>query len=99
MVRYRDGHQGLEKASYQWGGLILVLVSTEALSNTELGVLKGATGGTLLFQWESGGSKRARTMVVQEFRGVLSRLETENIVNSRRISTSGLDVSDIRKIR
>ncbi|ELZ94065.1 HTR-like protein [Haloferax mucosum ATCC BAA-1512] len=92
--------KGLEKASYQWGGLILLLVSTEALTETELGVLKGATGGTLLFQWESGGSKRARTMVVQEFRGVLSRLESENIVQFETdINESGLDVSDVRKIR
>ncbi|ELZ55327.1 Htr-like protein [Haloferax sp. ATCC BAA-646] len=92
--------KGLEKASYQWGGLILVLASTEALSKTELGVLKGATGGTLLFEWESGGSKRARTMVVQEFRGVLARLESENIVQfETEINESGLDVSDVRKIR
>jgi KaiC/GvpD/RAD55 family RecA-like ATPase len=92
--------KGLEKASYRWGGLILVLVSTEALSETELGILKGATDGTLLFRWETGGSKRARTMVVQEFRGVLSQLERENIVRfETEINESGLDVSDVRKIR
>ncbi|KAB1198660.1 MULTISPECIES: HTR-like protein [Haloferax] len=92
--------KGLEKASHQWGGLILVLVSTEAVSDRELGILKGATDGTLQFSWETGGSKRARTMVVQEFRGVLSQLESENIVQfETEINESGLDVSDVRKIR
>jgi hypothetical protein len=59
-----------------------------------------AVDGTLLFEWESGGSRRARTMVVQEFRGVLSRLESENIVRfETEIRDGGLDVSDVRKIR
>ncbi|WP_396612107.1 RAD55 family ATPase [Haloferax sp. S1W] len=92
--------KGLATASHRWGGLILVLVSTEALSDTQLGLLKGAADGTLMFSWESGGSKRARTMVVQEFRGVLSQLESENIVQfETEINESGLDVSDVRKIR
>ncbi|ELZ83234.1 Htr-like protein [Haloferax elongans ATCC BAA-1513] len=92
--------KGLATASHRWGGLILVLVSTEALTDAQLGLLKGATDGTLQFSWESGGSKRARTMVVQEFRGVLSQLESENIVQfETEINESGLDVSDVRKIR
>ncbi|WP_410766976.1 RAD55 family ATPase [Haloferax sp. DFSO60] len=92
--------KGLGKAVHEWGGLVLAHVSTEALTETELGVLKGATDGTLLFDWESGGSKRARTMVVQEFRGVLSQLESENIIQfETEINESGLDVSDVRKIR
>jgi KaiC/GvpD/RAD55 family RecA-like ATPase len=92
--------KGLNKAAHQWGGLILLLVNLETLSPAELGLLKDATSGTFLFEWESGGSKRARTMVVQEFRGVLSQLEDENIVQfETEIHDGGFDISDVRKIR
>ncbi|WP_318568460.1 HTR-like protein [Salinigranum marinum] len=92
--------KGLSKAAHQWGGLILLLVNRETLEDGELGLLKDAVDGTFCFEWESGGSKRARTMVVQEFRGVLSRLEDENIVQfETEIHDGGFDISDIRKIR
>ncbi|WP_224448878.1 RAD55 family ATPase [Haloprofundus salilacus] len=92
--------KGLRKAAHQWGGLIILLVNEETLGPQELGLLTDAAGGTLRFRWESGGSKRARTMVVEEFRGVLSRIEGENIVRFEvEIAESGLDVSDVRKIR
>ncbi|WP_101294369.1 RAD55 family ATPase [Halegenticoccus soli] len=92
--------KGLEKASHGWKGLILLLVSRETLTSTELGHLMEAASGTLLFEWETGGSRRARTMVVKEFRGALSRLESENIVRfETEIHEGGFDVSDVRKIR
>ena len=92
--------KGLKKAAYRWGGLILVLVNEEALTDREFGVLMDAAGGTFRFAWESGGSKRDRTMVVREFRGVLSRLEEENIVRfETEIHEGGFDISDVRKIR
>ena len=92
--------KGLSKAAHQWGGLILLLVNRETLAADELGLLKDAASGTFRFEWESGGSKRARTMVVQEFRGVLSRLEDENIVQfETEIHDGGFDISDVRKIR
>jgi KaiC/GvpD/RAD55 family RecA-like ATPase len=92
--------RGLMKAAYQWDGLIVVLANLETLEPTELGHLMDAAGGTLQFEWESGGSQRARTMVVRSFRGVLSRLESENIVRfETEIDDRGLDVSNVRKIR
>jgi KaiC/GvpD/RAD55 family RecA-like ATPase len=92
--------KGLEKAANRWGGLIVLLVNGEALAATELGSLEDAASGTFEFEWESGGSKRARTMVVKEFRGVLSRLEEENIVQfETEVGESGFDISDVRKIR
>jgi KaiC/GvpD/RAD55 family RecA-like ATPase len=92
--------KGLEKAANRWGGLIVLLVNSEALTDTELGSLEDAATGTFEFAWESGGSKRARTMVVKEFRGVLSRLEQENIVQfETEVGESGFDISDVRKIR
>jgi KaiC/GvpD/RAD55 family RecA-like ATPase len=92
--------KGISRAAHQWGGLILLLVNQATLEPTELGHLMEAAAGTLQFQWESGGSKRARTMVVREFRGVLSRLEAEDIVRFETdIGEAGFDVSDVRKIR
>ncbi|MFB6252335.1 MAG: RAD55 family ATPase [Halobellus sp.] len=92
--------RGLGKAAHRWNGLILASASRETLKRTELGHLMDAADGTLQFEWESGGSKRARTMVVQEFRGVLSQIERENIVRfETEIHEGGFDVSDVRKIR
>ena len=92
--------RGLGKAANNWDGLLLVLVNTDALTDREYGQLMDGSGGTLEFTWESGGSQRARTMVVREFRGVLSQLEAENIVQfETEIHDGGLDISDVRKIR
>lgn len=92
--------KGLKKASHQWGGLVLLLVTMETLTETRLGRLMEATDGTLFFEWESGGSERARTMFVKQFRGVLSRLEDENIIRfETEIHDGGFDISNVRKIR
>jgi KaiC/GvpD/RAD55 family RecA-like ATPase len=92
--------KGLTKASRRWNGLVLLLVNRESLTDTQLGRLMEATDGTFLFEWESGGSERARTMVVREFRGVLSRLEDEDIVQfETEIHDGGFDISNVRKIR
>jgi len=92
--------KGLKKASQQWGGLILLHVNVEALTDTQFGRLNDAVDGTLRFKWESGGSERDRAMVVQQFRGVLSRLEDENIVQfETAIEDDGFNISNVRKIR
>ena len=92
--------KGLSQAAYQWGGLILAHVNKEALEETKHGQLADAADGTLLFEWESGGSSRVRTMVVKQFRGVLSRLEEDDVVRfETEIGDAGFDVSDVRKIR
>ena len=92
--------RGLAKAVHSWGGLLLALVNTDTIDDRQFGQLMDGSGGTLQFSWESGGSKRARTMVVREFRGVLSQLEAENIVRfETEIHDGGLDISDVRKIR
>ncbi|KPN30420.1 RecA-superfamily ATPases implicated in signal transduction [Halolamina pelagica] len=92
--------RGLTKASHTWDGLIILLVNSDTLTPTEMGHLMDAVEGTFEFTWESGGSQRARTMVVRQFRGVLSQLEAENIVRfETEIHEGGFDVSDVRKIR
>ncbi|EMA31367.1 RAD55 family ATPase [Halobiforma nitratireducens] len=92
--------KGLARASHRWGGVLLLLVNSEPLTTTQLGRLKEAADGTLLFEWESGGSERARTLVVEQFRGVLSRLEDEDVVRfETEIGDAGFDISNVRKIR
>ena len=92
--------KGLQKASRQWDGLILVLVNEDALTDAEMGSLMGAADGTIAFEWETGGSERDRVMFVREFRGVLSRLEAEDVIRfETEIHDGGFDISNVRKIR
>lgn len=92
--------KGLAKAAHEWGALILVHVNFETLTSTRHGQLIDNCSGTLQFQWETGGSTRARTLVVKNFRGVLSQIEEENIVKFETdLGEAGLDISDVRKIR
>ena len=92
--------KGLRQASHQWGGLILVHVNYETLNDTQLGQLIDACSGTLRFEWETGGSSRARTLVVKNFAGVLSQIEAEDIVKFETdLGDAGFDISDVRKIR
>lgn len=75
-------------------------MNRDALFDEEYGLLTDAVSGTMEFAWESGGSSRARTMIVKHFRGVLPRIESENIVRFETdIGSTGFDISDVRKIR
>lgn len=92
--------KGLEKASHRWGGLILVHLNHETVTDTQHGQLIDGCSGTLRFEWETGGSTRARTLVIKNFHGVLSQIEAENIVKFETdFGDAGFDISDVRKIR
>lgn len=92
--------KGMAKAAHQWSGLILLHVNPETLTDVQHGQLIDDVSGTLQFQWESGGSTRARTLVFKQFRGVLSQIEDENIVKFETdLGDAGFDISDVRKIR
>ncbi|MFB6269668.1 MAG: RAD55 family ATPase [Halobacterium sp.] len=92
--------KGLRKAARDWDGLILLHLTREAVTEEEFGSLMTSVDGTVQFSWESGGNERVRTMFVREFRGVLGRLEEEDIVQfETEIHDAGFDVSDVRKIR
>ncbi|WP_415383157.1 RAD55 family ATPase [Halosimplex sp. TS25] len=92
--------KGLQKGANRWNGVILAHVGRETVSDTEYGQLVDSVDGTLEFQWASGGSTRARTLVVKQFRGVLSGIDDENIVQfETEIGDGGFDISDVRKIR
>ena len=92
--------KGLRRASRDWDGLILLHLTKDAVTETDLGALMTTVDGTLQFDWEIGGNKRERTMYVSEFRGVLSQLEAEDIVQfETEIHDAGFDISNVRKIR
>jgi KaiC/GvpD/RAD55 family RecA-like ATPase len=92
--------KGLQRAAHAWQGLILVHVNRQTLSDTRYGQLVDASSGTMEFSWETGGSTRARTLVVKQFRGVLSQIEAEDIVQfETELGEAGFDISDVRKIR
>ena len=92
--------KGLQKAAHSWNGLILVHVNHETVTPEQHGQLVDAANGTMTFEWEQGGSERARTLVFKKFRGVLSRIEDENIIRfETEIGDAGFDISDVRKIR
>ena len=90
----------MRRAARQWDGLVLFLLEKDAVSDRELGALMTAVDGTIQFEWESGGNERVRTMFVNEFRGVLSQLEAEDIIRfETEIHDAGFDVTTVRKIR
>ncbi len=92
--------KGLQKGARTWNGLILVHINRETITDTEYGQLLDGVAGTLEFSWASGGSTRARTLVVKQFRGVLSSVADEDIVQFETdIGDDGFDISDVRKIR
>jgi len=92
--------KGLQKGADMWNGLVLVHLNRQTVTAEEYGQLLDGVTGTLEFEWASGGSTRARTLVVKQFRGVLSQLEDEDIVQfETEIGETGFDISDVRKIR
>jgi archaellum biogenesis ATPase FlaH len=92
--------KGIAKAAHKWDGLILIHANHETLSERQFGQLVDSCSGTLRFEWETGGSARARTLVVKNFRGVLSTIEADNIVKFETdLGDAGFDISDVRKIR
>lgn len=92
--------RGLQKAAHRWDGLVLLHANPATLTDIQHGQLVDACNGTIEFRWATGGSTRARTLVIQDFAGVLSRLEAENIVQFETdLGEAGFDISDVRKIR
>lgn len=92
--------KGLKKVFDRKDGLLLMLADAETLTETELGGLTATADGTFMFEWASGGTQRDRTMFVKQFRGILSRLEDEDIIRFETdLTDSGFDISDVRKIR
>lgn len=92
--------KGLRKAARSWRGIVLLHLGMDAVSDTRLGDLMAAVDGTMVFEWAAGGNELARTLVVREFRGVLSQLEEEEIARfETEIHGAGYDITNVRKVR
>jgi KaiC/GvpD/RAD55 family RecA-like ATPase len=91
---------GVRRAARDWEGLLVLLLDSSTVSETDLGRLQNSVDGTLLFRWERGGSDLARIMELTKFRGVLPTLDPEDLVTfETEFRNTGFAVSDIRKIR
>jgi len=92
--------KGLKKAAYEWGGLILVLVNTDSITDREFGALMDAAGGgPPVHVGERRLAARQNNVRPRVPRRAL-RLESENIVRfETEIHEGGFDISDVRKIR
>lgn len=92
--------RGLRQAAHDWGGLVLLLVNPASLSRRALAQLQSAVDGTFRFEWATGGHEIDRTLVLQQFRGVLPTIDEEDLVRfETRIDENGFTLSDVRKIR
>ena len=92
--------KGLRRIAQEWGGLILLHVDHKTLTDTEQGQLIDSCSGALRFQWSTGGSVLARTLMLKSFRGILSQIDEDDLVEfEAELGDSGFSVSDVRKIR
>jgi archaellum biogenesis ATPase FlaH len=92
--------KGLRRVAHEWGGLILLHVDHETLTETEQGQLVDSCTGSLVFDWSTGGSVLARTLMLQSFRGILSQIDEEELVKFETdLGDAGFSISDVRKIR
>ncbi|MFP4590569.1 MAG: RAD55 family ATPase [Halobacteriales archaeon] len=92
--------KGLAVAAADWGGLIQLVVNTEAVDEERLARAMDAAHGSLIFEWDTGGNERTRTLYVKSFRGVLSRLEDEEIIRfDTDIYDHGFDITGVRRLR
>jgi len=92
--------KGIRRVAQDWGALILLHVDDKTLTATEEGQLAESCTATLRFDWSTGGSSLARTLMLQSFRGVLSQIDEDNLVKFETdLGDSGFNISDVRKIR
>lgn len=92
--------RALRRAADDWGGLVLLLLNEGSLSRQALAQLMSAVDGTFRFEWAAGGHEIDRTLVIEQFRGVLSTIDDEDIVRFETgVDGDGFRLSDVRKIR
>jgi archaellum biogenesis ATPase FlaH len=92
--------KGMRRVAQEWGGLILLHVDHKTLTDTEEGQLVDSCTGTLKFRWSTGGSVLARTLMLKSFRGALSQIDEDDLVEFETdLGDSGFNISDVRKIR
>lgn len=94
--------RGLQKASKKWEGIVYAILTDGIFEKSKQEEIQDCMDGVMVFEWDKQDmSQRNRVMYLRKFRGVLSLLAQENIVNFEiRISSQkGFEVSNIKRVR
>ncbi len=94
--------RGLQRVSKNWDGLIYAILNDGIFENREQEEIMECMDGVFVFDWEKlGPTQRNRIMYLKKFRGLLTGVEQENIVNFETQITpqKGFEVSNIKRIR
>ncbi|MCW7076139.1 hypothetical protein DRN98_02210 [Methanosarcinales archaeon] len=93
--------QGLQRVSKRWGGLVYLMLTSNIFEKALEEEVADVVDGVLSFRWsDTRSGARNRLMSINKFRGELSRLDEEDIVNFEvNISPyDGLSLIPIRQI-
>ncbi len=94
--------RGIQRISKKWNGVVYGLMTKDILGKDKEEETADCADGVLVFSWEDLGTiMRQRVMYIKKFRGLLPRIEKENIMKFRTwISLrSGFEVSHIKQIQ
>lgn len=92
--------KGLQKVSKKWNCTIYALLTDGIFERGKQLEIMDFSDGVMVFKWEElGASGRQRTMCIEKFRGVLARLEKENITKFEAcVNQEGYSLSNYRQI-
>lgn len=92
--------KGLVHISKTWNGLIYLILSTRILEGYLQEIIADLVDGVLTFEWDKKSVRMQRSLYITKFRGLLPKLESNNIekFETRITSDDGFEVSNIRKI-
>lgn len=93
--------KGISRVSKMWDGLIYLMLSANILEKQMQELITDLVDGVLTFEWfDKRSVKMQRSLYITKFRGLLPRLEQNNIEKFETKITSdyGFEVSNIRKI-
>ena len=93
--------EGLQRVSKRWDGLIYGLLTSNIFEVSKETEIADCTDGVIIFEWsQEGVSQRQQMMYVKKFRGLMPRMEKDNIIrfDTTVTSTDGFVVTNVRRI-
>lgn len=93
--------KGLVKVSKKWNGIIYLILCTNILEPHLQELITDLVDGVLVFSWiDKKSIKMQRSLHISKFRGLLPKVEQNNIekFETKITSSYGFEVSNIRKI-
>jgi KaiC/GvpD/RAD55 family RecA-like ATPase len=94
--------RGLQRVSKNWDGLVYAILNEGIFDNSKQEEIMECMDGVFVFDWEKlGPTQRNRILYLKKFRGLLPRVDQENIVNfeTHISSQQGFEVSNIKRVR